>query len=452
MMLLLFILLSGFYGICQAGSAPDLAALVDEALSRNPVINALHKQEQALWQRPPQAAAWEDPELVFGVKNLPVDNFDFNKQDMTQKYISVSQKIPFPGITSLRRESAAALARSSGQAVEDAALRLVRDVKKNFYQLYFIERALQITTKNRDLLMQLAEMTQSRYEVGTGLLEDMLRAQVEIEKNREELINLRQQRDTIHASMNRLLNRPAGKPFSGIPRVTQTEFSCSCGALEKQALEGHPLLQSLEQHIQQREAESQLAKKSYFPHFVVTAAYGQREDRMHARPALTRVMKPSGLFTDVATRPLNYDTDRPDFFSFMVGVTVPIWFSGKQNRRVSETRLQIEQAKAEYEARKNDILFSIRDLVARVRRGADLLDLYEDSIIPKARQSFSADMTAYQVDRIDFLSLLDSQITLYNYRIEFERILSDYEKSLADLEVAVGKKLFQIGAGNQPSG
>jgi outer membrane protein TolC len=275
---------------------------------------------------------------------------------------------------------------------------------------------------------------------------------VEIEKNREELINLRQQRDTMHASMNRLLNRPAGTPFSGIPRVSQTDFSYSCDELEKQALEGHPLLQALEQHIRQREAECRLAQKSYFPHFVVTAAYGQRDDRMHVRPTLTRVIQPNGASSDVTTRPLNYDTDRSDFFSFVVGVTVPIWFSGKQNRRVSETRLQIEQAKAEYDARKNDILFSIRDLVARIRRGADLLDLYDDSIIPKAAQSFSADMAAYQVDRIDFLTLLDSQITLYNYRIELERILSDYEKNLADLEVAVGKKLFQIEAGNKEPG
>jgi outer membrane protein TolC len=40
---------------------------------------------------------------------------------------------------------------------------------------------------------------------------------------------------------------------------------------------------------------------------------------------------------------------------------------------------------------------------------------------------------------------LDSQITLYKYEIEYHQALTEYEKSVANLEAAVGKRLFERG-------
>lgn len=116
--------------LANAGHPLELARLIEEARAANPVLQALQHENDAMWERTPQAGAWEDPMLTLGVINLPTDDFDFNKQDMTQKYVSLSQKIPFPGIPSLREIAAVEAARSSGNAVENFELRIVRDVKK----------------------------------------------------------------------------------------------------------------------------------------------------------------------------------------------------------------------------------------------------------------------------------------------------------------------------------
>lgn len=230
----------------------------------------------------------------------------------------------------------------------------------------------------------------------------------------------------------------------GEPVLTRTPFSHTTGALEETALAAHPALQALKHRIRQSETELRLAQKSYFPWFTLTAAYGQRDDRAHARPSLTRMTRLDGSHSDVTTRPLNLGTDRPDFFSVLVGINVPIWFYRKQSRHVLENSREVARREAQYGACKNDILFTIHDLVARIRRNGELIDLYGKIIIPSAEQAFASDMGAYQVGAIDFLTLLNSEMTLFSYRIEYARFLSDHEQNLADLEAAVGKPLFGI--------
>jgi outer membrane protein TolC len=128
--------------------------------------------------------------------------------------------------------------------------------------------------------------------------------------------------------------------------------------------------------------------------------------------------------------------------SLLVGVNIPIWFKSKQNKKVSETQHRIMQAKAQLKSVKNDILFKLNDLLAKIKKDEALVALYKDQIIPEATQSLDADMSAYQVGRLDFLTLLNSQMTLLNYETKFHKVSSDLQKNFANLEVVVGKRIY----------
>ena len=134
--------------------------------------------------------------------------------------------------------------------------------------------------------------------------------------------------------------------------------------------------------------------------------------------------------------------ERDDVVSFFVGMNVPIWFMSKQNKKAAETHFLIEEAKAQYSAIKNELLFKIRDLVAKEERGTKLIELYQNGIVPQAMQSLESAMAGYQVGSVDFLMLLDSQVTLCNYEVQVSEELSSHEKYLAELEAVVGKRLF----------
>ena len=396
----------------------SLNDLIDEALEKSPYVQVFKMNKDALWERPSQVKFWDDPKVTLGVTNLPTDDFDFNKQDMTQKTVSVMQNIPFPGISRLKEKAAVEEAKGAEKELANVEIRTVNAVKTTYYDLYFVHNAIIITDENIDLMKKFVELTQSKYEVGNGLQEDILKAQVELYKLQEKMINLKQKEASIKADMLRLLNRNNGDQLQGVPKIEKTVNTLSFEDLKITVLEENPLLQQLDHTVAQKETEYLLAKKSYFPKFSITAAYGQRDDWKSA------------------------DRDRPDFMSLLVGVDVPIWFKSKQNKKVAETQIRIMQAKAQLQSMQNDISFKLNDILTKIKKEKALVVLYKEQIIPEASQSLDSNMSAYQVGRLDFLNLLNSQMTLLNYEIKFHKVMSDLEKNFADLEVVVGKRIF----------
>ncbi len=56
-------------------------------------------------------------------------------------------------------------------------------------------------------------------------------------------------------------------------------------------------------------------------------------------------------------------------------------------------------------------------------------------------------MSAYRVNKADFMTLLDSQMTLFKYELEYHQALTEYEKNVANLGAIAGKEFFERGEG-----
>jgi len=112
---------------------------------------------------------------------------------------------------------------------------------------------------------------------------------------------------------------------------------------------------------------------------------------------------------------------------------------------VAETKADILAAEAQYRAMRNEIFFMIADMGSMTERVERQIDLYQTGIIPQANLQVNSALGAYRVNKVDFLTLLDSQMTLYKYELEYHQALTEYEKSVANLEAAIGKQLFERG-------
>jgi outer membrane protein TolC len=109
---------------------------------------------------------------------------------------------------------------------------------------------------------------------------------------------------------------------------------------------------------------------------------------------------------------------------------------------VEETHCSINVAQAEHTAAKNEIFYRIKDLTAKEEKQKALIDLYKTGIIPQANQSLDSAIAGYRVNKVDFLTLLDNRLTVYNYEIFYHQTLADYEKNLAELEEVTGDTIF----------
>ena len=88
--------------------------------------------------------------------------------------------MPFPGVLSNREAAARAGAEAAAFALEDRELSVTSAVEAAWAELGFAQRALRITERNIGFLRQLVRIAEAKYRVGTGLQQDVFRAQVEL--------------------------------------------------------------------------------------------------------------------------------------------------------------------------------------------------------------------------------------------------------------------------------
>jgi outer membrane protein, heavy metal efflux system len=389
-----------------------LQPLIQEALTVNPEIRAEERKWDAARERPPQEGSLDDPMLNFEVENLPTRSFGFTQDDMTMKKLSVSQAFPYFGKLDLRSEMAQREANAIGLAYRDKRNEIVRRVKEVFYELYAIERSLEIVENNHELLKQFVKIAETKYSVGKGVQQDVLKAQVELSKLLDEQIRLDQSRQAAGARLNAILNRAPQAPLGRTEEVSMTEAPMELTELQAKALENRPLLKGLQEEVERSKAANALARKRYFPDLTMSLGYAFREDSAMVR--------------------------RSDFFSAGVSINIPLYFRTKQNRQVAETSALINAAREHYQAAKNEVVSMVKELVADIEKGRKLIDLLETGLIPQARLSLDSAVSGYQVGKVDFLTLLDNRVTLFNFEKEYYRTMGEYQISLARLEWVVG--------------
>lgn len=393
-----------------------LMKFIETAKKQNPNLLQAKNKINIYKQIPDQRSSWKDPMLTFGLANLPVDTFSFREQAMTQKQVQLTQEIPFPGKTALRREAADKDVSIVEWNLKELELKIIRQVKESFFELCFINSAIETTEQNKILLKQFVTIAESKYSVGKGIQQDVLKAQVELSKIMDELIELRQLKANETAKLNILMNRLPQAPLQIPHGLTQTNFRFDIKSLQNLAEKNRPFLQGIQSTINKFTITRELAEKEYYPNFQVGIRYGQRQDS-----------------------PVQ---DHPDFVSGFIGVNIPIWFATKQRKKVAEENYRILTAKDSYNAARNDVFLKIKLILDKEIKSRNLINLIQKGIIPQARQSLESALAGYSVDKVDFLTLIDNQVTLLKWEIKYHRQLTDYEQNLAALEHVVGQPLF----------
>jgi len=414
--LLLFTLEAGATNKHAGHFKLTLNKFIETAKKQNPNLLEAKNRINIYKQIPDQRSSWKDPMLTLGLANLPVDTFSFREQAMTQKQIQLTQEIPFPGKMDLRKEAANKDVSIAKWNLKELELNIIRQVKESFFELCFINSALDTTQQNKVLLKQFVTIAESKYSVGKGIQQDVLKAQVELSKIMDELIELRQLQANETAKLNTLMNRLPQKSIDIPHGLTQTDFKFNIKSLQDLAEKNRPFLQGIQSTINKFTITKKIAEREYYPNIQVGVRYGQRQD--------------SAI------------QDHPDFVSGFIGINIPIWFATKQRKKVAEENYRILTAKDSYNAARNDVFLKIKLILDKEEKGQKLISLIKTGIIPQARQSLESALAAYSVDKIDFLTLIDNQVTLLKWEIKYHRQLTDYEQNLAALEHVVGQQLF----------
>jgi cobalt-zinc-cadmium efflux system outer membrane protein len=391
-----------------------LSSLVVEALENNPEIRAAQRERDAASERIGPAEALDDPVLEAGLVNAPLSSSPLNREDMTMKMIGLSQRLPFPGKRGLRKDVAAQDAHSVGHGYQETMNRVVRDIKAAYFDLGLVDERTRLVEKNKLLLEDLLHIAETHYGVGLGSQADALKAQTQVSRMLDELLKLARERPTVEAELIRALGRSANTAIPAPEPPQLQEENLNLDSLRETAMAQRPQLLALQSIVARNEKAADLARRNYYPDFDVRLAYGQRDNMLDG-------------------------SRRPDMVTLTVAVNLPVWRENKLAPRVAEALAQRDQAESLYQAQRNEVAAALRQQIALAEQNLQSARLYRTAILPQARLTVESALAAYRVNRVDFLTLLDNQMTVFNYEISLVTAMAGYNKALAEIDLLIGK-------------
>jgi len=396
---------------------PQLVQLLEEADSRNPELLAAFEQISVSQSKIAQETALQDPVVSLSLSNYPIDELRADITPMTGNEVRLAQKFPFPGKLDAKGKIAAQKSRWFASAYQDSRLKVRQKVKDAWYRLLFQKKAIELTNINLKMLDDFIRLTESRYEVGKGLQQNVLKAHLQRSKQLDKLLALQQQQEAILAELNNLAGRETDQPLEISNQLEALVPTYTLSELTSQAQNNRPMFAAFDALIDQYKEQRKLADLGSRPDFTLWGGYRFRDNDL----------------SDGGT----------DFVSAGISFNLPIYRS-----RINAAKAEADSSLRVAYQRRNDfnskVKLSIHQSLSKLEQSSRLAELYQDGIIPQAKQTFQATLIAYQVDKIDFLNLLDSLMSLYRYEIDYVRTLSDQLRSQAQVEAAAGLEIEKL--------
>ncbi len=388
----------------------QLEALVQEALENNPGVQSALRRVEAWRRRVPQARSFPDPVLGVGWMG-EIRPFSLMRNDPSSfRSITAKQKIPFPGKLKLRGQIADREAEAAWWDYETIRRRVAAQVKVTYYDYFYYHQAIEITRENKDLLGKLAQIAEVRYQVGKGIQQDVLRAQVELSRILQRLTVLEQQEKTAQVRLNTLLYRQPDAPLPPPAALEQSQLTYSLESLYQLARENDTGLQREQQMIERNQLAVNLARKEFYPDLSIGYMYWNR--------------------------PLMQEMHGVTF-----SINIPVFYKSKQREGVNEATLELLSARRSRDNRETLLSFEVKQHYLAAKASDELARLYSQAILPQSSLALDSALAAYEVGSVDFLTVLDSFITVLDYEINYYRELSNYQIALARLEPLVSVPL-----------
>jgi cobalt-zinc-cadmium efflux system outer membrane protein len=392
--------------------------LVRQALERNPDLLAEDQALEASTDRILPAGVPDDPSVGFLLKDMPT-TFSFNRESATQKQTYVTQHYPFPGKLTVSRKVATSQAQMTRDELHTQTLGLIAQVRSAFTDVFIADKGIQLTMEQRDRLRDFVDIATQKYRVGPGLQQDVLNADAALSRVEAELVELSRQRSSQVIQLAALLDLDTVEiaPLGVLP---SSELKYSELELDQIAQATNPVIRRALDAVGRDQHRLRLANLSILPDFSFFAAYGIREDQVNPKPAY-----------------------RPDMIRLGLSINLPVFYYSKQREQIAEAQAQLDRSRHRLDSARRAVRSALLDLLARFHQHEQVAAAFRRQVVPLAQNAVEAAISGYQVNQVDFLTLLEAEDKLDQYRTEYWRNEAERFRDLVKIEEVVGTDMVQ---------
>ncbi len=300
-----------------------------------------------------------------------------------------------------------ALADAEAREVEELEATIVSRVTQAYYELAYLDGAASTMASTRELLRDFREISETLYGVGTALQSDVLQAQVSVAEITADLRALGERRVSTVARLNALLGRSPESPIGAASMPLALSGLPELQSLLNRAAEARPAVKAARDRVRAAEAARAEADLNNRPDVSITLGYAQRPDF-------------------------------PDLASLMVGVNLPVFSGSRLEPQRREREAQARMREAEELELLNETYARLAELRAAAERARELDSMYETSILPQASAAVESALSAYRVGRVEYQTLLSTEMTVNRFEIERIRLRADYHQAVAGIDALLG--------------
>ncbi|WP_300458342.1 TolC family protein [Desulfobacula sp.] len=405
-----------------------LSDLLKYAYESNPSIKASKESWRMFIENYRIGKSYPDPQLMVTWFPSPIET-RLGPQDWN---LTLSQAIPFPGKLTQMGKVLEADTKISKLKLDKTIKYIVTSISSSFYELIYIQKAMDIAQANFDLNQKLITIGETAFAQDRALFYDIAKAQAQTAQIQYDIFLLEELEQAEKARINTILNRV---PDAFLGRASDLLFRDVVYRLD----EIYDLSMTLQEDILiadeaviKSEEAVKLSRYESLPSFKLGLFYAAIGD------------------PDVSVPPGNAGDDA---IGVQLGLNIPLWL-GKNKSDVSKALAFQRKAKADKVSIANQTKEKISRLWFKLQNSKRLITLYEKQLIPQSIRSVQTAETWYRQGKGSFSDFLEIQATAYNFQLSLARSMADYGKTLVQLEQLAGvildKKIKEKKGGNTP--
>lgn len=387
----------------------SLDGIVEFALANNPEVKAGRIKIERLGEKIKQVTALEDP-----VAALTVGELAQTAAGQVDYIVSLTQALPYPGTLDARKAVAEQEVLVASSELLDVIERVAAEVRRVYWRRYAVARAIEVTEQDKQILKQISDVIDARARVNEAQQADQLRISLRLADLDQELDRLEQQRRSLDAMMNRLLNRRADAPLPTPVTVQWEPVAVDRKALIAEAEKSHPAVLVQRRRVEGFRQQLKLAKVERRPDFRVGVQY-------------------AAVGEDGLAGSANGD----DQFAVTGAVSLP-FFSDKYDAMEREAFRGIGEALMGLDAAQGRAANLAEDAIARMQSEQSMLNRLKMQMIPDSERTFELSLAGYRSGNESFIQMMDDWQRTLDLQLAGHHAQARYEQARADLAAATG--------------
>jgi outer membrane protein TolC len=394
----------------QSANYPQLEEYLQIAIDQNPELQSLRYLVEAEREKAREMSALPDPEL-----NI---NYDFNPMmsefQLGRFSFSAMQMFPWFGTLNALRDAQTYSAEARQASLDGRQLKLLRDIQIIWFSIAEVKQQIQIAEQTLNLVSDLEQLVEIRYETARTGQADILRIQMEKQRIRNRIENLQDKLLPLTSSFNAFLNRNPDEEVNTAEPRRKPELQLTQDEITSLAISENPEFETLSFSKSALEQQARTAE-------------------LMGRPSF-------GIGLEIMGRdfgPMSMNPDATESFIGMATIRLPIYRTRIRSQKQQITN-RIQSVDMERVQTENRLTSDLEEATENFRSSLRTITLLDQELIPRARQVLDILTEEYTAGNARFDELLQIQRELLD--LEFERIeaVVDQNKAMARIEELIG--------------